>query len=74
MHSVGHAVEKAANTLSGSTLVLRGMIDSDLALGLYKALKMLIGGETVLEPQERYLDKAVEVAFESRAKYTTRYT
>ena len=65
VYSVDHVVKEAANAVWKHS-VLRGMIEADLAMELYKVLKMLIGDVITLEPQERYMDDAVKIAFQAR--------
>jgi len=65
VYSVDHVVKEVANAVWKHS-VLHGGIDTGLALELYRVLRMLIGDVVVLEPQEKYLDEAVRIAFESR--------
>ena len=63
--SVDHIVKEVANAIWKHSVV-RGVIDTDLAIEIYKALKKLVSDVIVLEPQEEYLDKAMEIALQNK--------
>ena len=64
-YSIDHVIKEVSNAIWRHS-VLRGMIDSSLAMELYGVLKALIGDVIILEPQERYMDRAMEIALKSR--------
>jgi len=74
VYSMDHIVKEVSNAI-WKHVVLYRRIESDLGLQLYKQLKRLIHERIiVLENQEQYLDKAIELAIRYRATiYDTLY-
>lgn len=61
--TVDLAAEEAANAI-WKAYRLRGLVDREAALKLYRLLRRLLGVNVLLEPGERYLDTAFTVALD----------
>jgi predicted nucleic acid-binding protein len=65
VYSVDHIVKEVANAIWKHSII-HGRINRELAFELYSVLRKLVGTVVVLEPQDKYLDEAVRIAFEKR--------
>ena len=71
MYSVDHVIKEADNAVWRHSVPHRHISD-DMALAIFGQLRRLIDEEIiVIEPQERYLDKAFSIALENRRKLLT---
>jgi len=74
VYSVNHILKEVSNAIWKHVIIYR-RIEPDLGLQLYKQLKRLVHEKiVVLENQEQYLDKAIELAIQYRTTiYDTLY-
>ena len=65
-YSIDHIVKEVSNAIWKHAIV-HGYISKDIALNVYSLLKRLIEEEIiVLETQEKYIDKAIEIALDNK--------
>jgi len=65
-YSIDHIVKEVSNAIWKHAIV-HGYISKDMALNVYSLLKRLIEEEIiVLETQEKYIDKAIEIALDNK--------
>jgi len=62
--SVDHILKEVSNAIWKAHTV-RGIIDDSIAKELYNLLKSLVGINLILEPEEKYLDRAYQIALKS---------
>ncbi|MEM0027605.1 MAG: type II toxin-antitoxin system VapC family toxin [Ignisphaera sp.] len=65
VYSVDHVVKEVANAI-WKHAVLHRYISNDMALAIFSQLKKLIDEKIIIiEPQERYIDKAFSIALDN---------
>ena len=65
-YSIDHVVKEVSNAIWKHAIV-HGYISKGMALNVYSLLKRLIEEEViVLETQEKYIDKAIEIALDNK--------
>ena len=65
-YSIDHVVKEVSNAI-WKHVIVHGYISKGMALNVYSLLKRLIEEEViVLETQEKYIDKAIEIALDNK--------
>jgi len=62
--SIDHVTKEVANAIWKACI--GGIIGAEQARRLYRIMRSMIGVNVVLEPQEKYLDMALEIALEHK--------
>lgn len=66
VYSINHVVKEVANAI-WKHVIIYGRINKDIGMTLYMQLKKLIKENIViLEPQNLYIDKAIEIALKHK--------